>query len=105
MLEDIEGARSPRGRATRCWASKGGAARACAFASCNPPFAFTPRGLQYFGTFTMLQTANIGREIEGVQTDVLLQAFADRILVLVTQLGKVGSLVSFALCKRSPMDC
>ena len=52
----------------------------------------------------MLQTANIAREIEGVQTDVLLQAFADRILVLVTQLGKVGSLVSFALCKRSPMD-
>ena len=60
---------------------------------------------KYFGTFTMLQTANIAREIEGVQTDVLLQAFADRILVLVTQLGKVGSLVSFALCKRSPMDC
>lgn len=45
--------------------------------------------------FRMLQTANIAREIEGVQTDVLLQAFADRVLILVTQLGKVGSLVSF----------
>ena len=43
---------------------------------------------------TMLQTANIARELEGIQTDVLLQAFADRIVVLVTQLGKVGSLVS-----------
>ena len=41
----------------------------------------------------MLQTATIAREIDGVQTDVLIQAFADRILVLVTQLGKVGSLV------------
>ena len=42
----------------------------------------------------MLQTATLVRELEGIQTDVLLQAFADRILVLVTQLGKVGSLVS-----------
>ena len=41
----------------------------------------------------MLQSATSVRELEGIQTDVLLQAFADRIVVLVTQLGKVGSLV------------
>lgn len=41
----------------------------------------------------MLSSANIVREIEGVQTEVLLQSFVDRILVLITQLGKVGSLV------------
>ena len=42
----------------------------------------------------MLPSVNTVKEIEGVQTDVLLQVYADRILVLVTQLGKVGSLVS-----------
>ena len=59
--------------------------------------AIIPRlqGPSYLQPFqTMLQTANIARELVGVQTDVLLQAFADRIVVLVTQLGKVGSLVS-----------
>lgn len=45
----------------------------------------------------MLQSATIVRELEGVSTDVLLQSFSDRILVLVTQLGKVGSLVSISL--------
>lgn len=44
----------------------------------------------------MLPNATLVKELEGVQTDVLLQAYADRILVLVTQLGKVGSLVSRA---------
>ncbi|TFK92311.1 hypothetical protein K466DRAFT_573158 [Polyporus arcularius HHB13444] len=51
----------------------------------------------------MLQTANIAREIEGVQTDVLLQAFADRILVLVTQLGKVGSLIQATVPSTMPL--
>ena len=43
----------------------------------------------------MIQNATAVRELGGVQTDVLLQAFSDRIVVLVTQLGKVGSLVRF----------
>ncbi|KAI0723953.1 hypothetical protein C8T65DRAFT_628008 [Cerioporus squamosus] len=51
----------------------------------------------------MLQTANIARQIEGVQTDVLLQAFADRILVLVTQLGKVGSLIQATIPSTMPL--
>lgn len=32
-------------------------------------------------------------ELEGVPTDVVIQPFADQILVLITQLGKVGNLV------------
>ncbi|KAI1794606.1 hypothetical protein LXA43DRAFT_883499 [Ganoderma leucocontextum] len=51
----------------------------------------------------MLQTANIARELEGVQTDVLLQAFADRIVVLVTQLGKVGSLIQATIPSTMPL--
>lgn len=40
-----------------------------------------------------LQTAKV---IEGFPTDIVVQYFADRIMVLVTQLGKVGSLVRAA---------
>jgi len=40
--------------------------------------------------FTPRQTS---RELSGRQTEVLLQTFADRVLVLVTQMGKVGNLV------------
>lgn len=46
----------------------------------------------------MLPSSQITRLLDGVSTDVLIQVFADRILVLITQLGKVGSLVgSFKL--------
>ena len=34
------------------------------------------------------------RDIAGQSTQIVLQTFADRIFVLVTQLGKVGNLVS-----------
>ncbi|KAI0707614.1 hypothetical protein C8Q76DRAFT_628244 [Earliella scabrosa] len=51
----------------------------------------------------MLQTATLVRELEGKQTDVLLQAFADRILVLVTQLGKVGSLIQATIPSTMPL--
>lgn len=40
--------------------------------------------------YTPRQTS---RELEGRDTQVFMQSFADRILVLVTQLGKVGNLV------------
>ena len=33
------------------------------------------------------------RNLNGVETEVLLQYFADRVLVIVTQLGKVGCFV------------
>ncbi|OCH92235.1 hypothetical protein OBBRIDRAFT_773709 [Obba rivulosa] len=41
----------------------------------------------------MLSSSQTTRDLDGVPTDVLLQAFADRVLVLVTQLGKVGNLI------------
>jgi proteasome assembly chaperone 3 len=41
----------------------------------------------------MKPSSQTSREIAGIHTDVLLQHFADRILVLVTQMGKVGCLV------------
>lgn len=41
----------------------------------------------------MLTTRQISRELNGNNTEILIQAFADRILVLVTQMGKVGNLV------------
>lgn len=54
-------------------------------------------------TSTMLTTSQLTRELEGIKTDVVIQAFADQILVLVTQLGKVGSLVR--LCMRFYILC
>ncbi|EIN07292.1 hypothetical protein PUNSTDRAFT_144807 [Punctularia strigosozonata HHB-11173 SS5] len=41
----------------------------------------------------MITSTSKSREIAGVPTDVILQPFADRILVLITQLGKVGNLI------------
>ncbi|KAG0147241.1 hypothetical protein CROQUDRAFT_656350 [Cronartium quercuum f. sp. fusiforme G11] len=37
------------------------------------------------------------RLIDGIRTDVLVQSFADRILILVTQLGKVGTLTQISM--------
>ncbi|KAI0372919.1 hypothetical protein BV20DRAFT_1014125 [Pilatotrama ljubarskyi] len=51
----------------------------------------------------MLQTSTAARDIDGVQTDVLIQAFADRVLVLVTQLGKVGSLIQASMPSTMPL--
>jgi hypothetical protein len=42
----------------------------------------------------MASTRQITRELEGTRTEVVLQSFSDRILVLVTQMGKVGTLVA-----------
>ncbi|KAI0928424.1 hypothetical protein AcW2_004437 [Taiwanofungus camphoratus] len=41
----------------------------------------------------MHQTLQTFRHLDGIPTEVVLQSFADRVLVLVTQLGKVGNLV------------
>ena len=41
----------------------------------------------------MLLAGQTKADVESVPTDVVLQVFADRIVVLVTQLGKVGTLV------------
>ena len=42
---------------------------------------------------TMLTSRQISRNLNGIPTEVVIQAFADRILVLITQVGKVGTLV------------
>ena len=41
----------------------------------------------------MLTSSRISRNLGGNNTEMILQAFSDRILVLVTQMGKVGNLV------------
>ncbi|GAA5950786.1 hypothetical protein JCM21900_002017 [Sporobolomyces salmonicolor] len=40
-----------------------------------------------------IPTAQRVRIVNGIQTDVLVQSFADRILVLVTQLGRIGCMI------------
>lgn len=39
----------------------------------------------------------LSRDLDGNTTDVLVQMFSDRVLVLITQLGKVGTLVILLL--------
>ena len=41
----------------------------------------------------MLMQKQTSKVINGVHTEVVLQPFADRVLILITQLGKVGNLV------------
>jgi hypothetical protein len=44
-----------------------------------------------------MTSGQLAKEINGKRTEVVLQKFADRCLVLVTQLGKVGNLVRILL--------
>jgi hypothetical protein len=37
---------------------------------------------------------HIIKDVKGQQTELLMQQFGDRMLILVTQMGKVGTLVS-----------
>lgn len=41
----------------------------------------------------MLTQKQGSKVINNIKTEVVLQPFADRILILITQLGKVGNLV------------
>ena len=43
--------------------------------------------------YIMLYPRQASKELSEIPTDVLIQSYADRILVLVTQMGKVGNLV------------
>lgn len=49
----------------------------------------------------MLPTSQTSKLIDDVHTEVVLQSFADRVLVLITQLGKVGNLVRYVSRCRS----
>ncbi|RDB21439.1 hypothetical protein Hypma_011672 [Hypsizygus marmoreus] len=53
----------------------------------------------------MAQIANrqLSRELDGQATDILVQIFADRVLVLVTQFGKVGSLIQASIPETTPL--
>ncbi|KZT09517.1 uncharacterized protein LAESUDRAFT_674244 [Laetiporus sulphureus 93-53] len=52
----------------------------------------------------MLSPTQACREVEGITTEVLLQAFSDRILVLVTQMGKVGNLIQATIPATTVID-
>lgn len=41
----------------------------------------------------VIPTAQRARSINGQQTDVLVQLFADRVIVVVTQMGRIGCMV------------
>ncbi|KAJ7097821.1 hypothetical protein B0H15DRAFT_822845 [Mycena belliarum] len=45
----------------------------------------------------------ISRELGGNVTEILIQTFADRVLVLVTQLGKVGNLIQATIPDTTPL--
>ncbi|KAF7363510.1 hypothetical protein MSAN_01007300 [Mycena sanguinolenta] len=48
-------------------------------------------------------TRQLSRELHGNTTEIVIQTFADRILVLVTQLGKVGNLIQATLPDTIPL--
>ncbi|PCH37979.1 hypothetical protein WOLCODRAFT_96223 [Wolfiporia cocos MD-104 SS10] len=49
-------------------------------------------------------SSQLAREIDGTITEVLLQSFADRLLVLVTQMGKVGTLIQATIPPTTPLE-
>ncbi|KIK49199.1 hypothetical protein CY34DRAFT_797138 [Suillus luteus UH-Slu-Lm8-n1] len=51
----------------------------------------------------MLSIHSTSVELEGVHTDIMIQGFADRILVLVTQMGKVGNLIQASIPLTTPL--
>jgi len=53
----------------------------------------TPDRSRSLANTDMLIQKQSSKVINGIQTEVVLQPFADRILILITQLGKVGNLV------------
>ncbi|KAF8636701.1 hypothetical protein AX17_003505 [Amanita inopinata Kibby_2008] len=52
----------------------------------------------------LLTTRQTTSELEGTSTTVIVQPFADRTLVLVTQLGKVGTLIQASLPSTTPLE-
>ncbi|KAG1803768.1 uncharacterized protein HD556DRAFT_1330194 [Suillus plorans] len=51
----------------------------------------------------MLSIHSTSVELEGVPTEIMVQGFADRILVLVMQLGKVGNLIQASIPSTTPL--
>jgi len=51
----------------------------------------------------MASSRQFTRSINGHSTELLVQAFADRILVLVTQMGKIGTLIQATIPDSIPL--
>ncbi|KAG1754659.1 hypothetical protein EDB19DRAFT_1626090 [Suillus lakei] len=51
----------------------------------------------------MLSIHSTSVDLEGVPTEIMVQGFADRILVLVTQMGKVGNLIQASIPATTPL--
>ncbi|THH09464.1 hypothetical protein EW145_g1982 [Phellinidium pouzarii] len=52
----------------------------------------------------MQPSSHLSRTLDGVDTEVVIQKYADRILVLVSQLGKVGNLIQASIPPTTPLD-
>ena len=52
-------------------------------------------------SYTSRQTS---RDLGGKYTQVFVQSFADRVIVLITQMGKVGNLVLLYLSMRTSLS-
>ncbi|KAL1761736.1 hypothetical protein FB107DRAFT_200506 [Schizophyllum commune] len=52
----------------------------------------------------MVSPTQVTRDIAGNNTDIVVLPYADRVLVLVTQLGKVGNLIQASLPATTPIQ-
>ncbi|KAL1747552.1 hypothetical protein HDZ31DRAFT_80391 [Schizophyllum fasciatum] len=52
----------------------------------------------------MIRPSQISQDVAGNRTDIVVLPYADRILVLVTQLGKVGNLIQASLPATTPLQ-
>ncbi|KIJ24752.1 hypothetical protein M422DRAFT_178546 [Sphaerobolus stellatus SS14] len=50
-----------------------------------------------------LKSSSITRNIQDIETELVLQVFADRILLFITQIGKVGSLIQASIPPTAPL--
>jgi len=51
----------------------------------------------------LIPTKSLARELDGAHTELNIQTYADRVLVLVTQLNKVGCLIQATLPPTAPL--
>ncbi|KAF9792095.1 hypothetical protein BJ322DRAFT_12084 [Thelephora terrestris] len=51
----------------------------------------------------MLTQRQSSKVINGVKTEVVIQPFADRLLILITQMGKVGNLIQASIPQTAPL--
>ncbi|KAH7913731.1 hypothetical protein BJ138DRAFT_1145399 [Hygrophoropsis aurantiaca] len=51
----------------------------------------------------MFNCLQASEELDGIHTELVIQAFADRIFVLITQMGKVGNLIQASIPSTTPL--